>query len=478
MGLPNINFIFRILTKAGYTTKGSELTWLEHDTNWEILIDTIQSLNSTGNVAPYSPGQAYPFNDSNGNPIPSYVSYLGNIYLFVGTPYQTGVTPGTNPAIWQLVSTGTLSHIQNTDQYLDLGGPNEISANALKTLYLNQVILTTRAGFNTLVSTSALRGGYLYLLIDVAIALRSITSNRFDHYGHLFVDYTASGLRGTLEVERVNYDPVADVIYERYDNYGNVVKNSVAGATSFINTAPWGYLNFTGNTVEETTMTAAFSGTAMLGSTFKDNVIKNCTITNSMTAGLFSFIQNTFLNSSASLTAFSQIEKYRCENSSFSILGTGSSSIRGATITGGRTINSGANVTDMHETGVSAVYSADINGGVLQYGFSNIVSNVAITGGNVLDVNGTNPKEKAGVLDLQGSGVLGIDTINTPSFNYTHEVLARINSLMTLDITSGVNISLPSGVSSPLSLDGAANDWFKYRQSATGQFQITQYFKS
>lgn len=176
------DIILRVTPHLPQFTKGSELTWPEMDNNWIELIDFVSSLNGTGNVAPYNPLQAYPLNDANGNPIPSYVSYNGNIYLFVGVPYQTGVTPGTNPAVWQLVSSGALAHVQNTDLYLNLGGPFEVSALDLHNLLLTQMQIVTKAQLDAIIAFGggALKPGYPYFITDRNIIVRAVGSALLD----------------------------------------------------------------------------------------------------------------------------------------------------------------------------------------------------------------------------------------------------------------------------------------------------------
>lgn len=172
-----IDTIFRVLSKAGgYTTKGSPLTWTELDRNFEILIDELLSLQAAAvaSIAPYNPVTVYDPADTN------YVSYLGNIYLFIGASPTSGVTPGTNPAVWQLSSIGALSHQQNTDTYLGAGTPYAINNVQLKTLYDNQIISATYSQVAATKALNALRSGYWYYCTDKFIMLKAVTNNSFD----------------------------------------------------------------------------------------------------------------------------------------------------------------------------------------------------------------------------------------------------------------------------------------------------------
>lgn len=128
MSLPfNLSeILLRQLSDPNYSTKNSELTWIELDTNIKLLADAIASLSiaDAPGVVTYSTSEEYSEGD--------VVSYDGNIWLFVNPVPQTGITPGTDELTWELSSTGIFAHVQNTDQYLDFGGPNEVSAEDLK----------------------------------------------------------------------------------------------------------------------------------------------------------------------------------------------------------------------------------------------------------------------------------------------------------------------------------------------------------
>lgn len=173
------DFIFRTITKAGYTTKGSELTWTELDENFEVLIDELANSNSgaVGNIAPYNPSTTYD------NTNPTYVSYLGNIYQYIsGTP-SAGNTPSTSPTFWQVVSSGVLTHQQNTDLALAKGTANEVTASSLALHLIDHYKTTTLAGLITLKNSNQLNPAYQYYLTDKQIALFATTTNNVSPYG-------------------------------------------------------------------------------------------------------------------------------------------------------------------------------------------------------------------------------------------------------------------------------------------------------
>lgn len=192
------DFIFRTITKAGYTTKGSELSWTELDENFEVLIDELANGNSgaAGNIAPYNPSTTYD------NTNPTYVSYLGNIYQYIsGTP-SAGNTPDVSPTFWQVVSSGVLTHQQNTDTKLAQGTANEVSASALATHLVDQYKTTTYAGLTTLIATNQLKIGYWYYLTDKKIALFATTTNNIASYGYgLFYNADYANASGQMLVD-------------------------------------------------------------------------------------------------------------------------------------------------------------------------------------------------------------------------------------------------------------------------------------
>lgn len=71
----------------------------------------------------YTGGETYyvDYNDGTGS----------NIYKFISATDQTGVTPGTDDAVWELVSVGEFAHEKDKDQYLDFGGANQVAASEI-----------------------------------------------------------------------------------------------------------------------------------------------------------------------------------------------------------------------------------------------------------------------------------------------------------------------------------------------------------
>lgn len=129
MSLSLLNdIILRVVVDPNFVTKGSELTFVELDSNIKIITDAIREITQqdVSGVEAYNAGTEYSLGD--------FVSFSGNIWEYINAVPQTGVTPSSDPLTWQLSSTGAFAHQQNKDQFLDEGGPNEVSAADLAAL--------------------------------------------------------------------------------------------------------------------------------------------------------------------------------------------------------------------------------------------------------------------------------------------------------------------------------------------------------
>jgi hypothetical protein len=125
------NVLLRVLSDPNYAAKGSALTWVQLDTDLKIIADAIIELSSvpsnTSGFEDWNSGETYSTSP------PSFVAYSGNIWKYINAVSSSGITPGTDPLCWELQSQGQFSHLQNTDQYLDFGGINEVSASEIRT---------------------------------------------------------------------------------------------------------------------------------------------------------------------------------------------------------------------------------------------------------------------------------------------------------------------------------------------------------
>jgi hypothetical protein len=151
--------VLRTTADADLTTVNRELTFAEGDSFRIAVKDFFKDIVSGAGLNPYNAGTTYTGT--------YYVSYNGNMYVHVGASPSTGITPGTNPAIWEEVSIGQLAHPQNSDQYLDLNGVNEVSAADLYELLNNQTIDITSAAFEVLRAAGTLKANRYYKITDV-----------------------------------------------------------------------------------------------------------------------------------------------------------------------------------------------------------------------------------------------------------------------------------------------------------------------
>lgn len=116
------DILLRTVSHADLTTKNAVITWEEEDQNFIEIYEALKALQNVdvSLFEPYNAGTTYESGD--------YVSYDGNIYRFINVTPTAGITPGTDPLYWELASVGEFAHQQNYDQYLDFGGPNQVSA--------------------------------------------------------------------------------------------------------------------------------------------------------------------------------------------------------------------------------------------------------------------------------------------------------------------------------------------------------------
>lgn len=140
------------------TTKGSALTFAEMDDNFIEVYAYLVSMNTGGGVPSYSIVTGYTGT--------VWVAYAGKIYRHIGAGTSTGQLPTSFPAVWQEVTSGELTHVQGTDQGLDTGGANAVTAAQLKELVTGQYIGTTLASFNTLAGGGNLKPNRIYALSD------------------------------------------------------------------------------------------------------------------------------------------------------------------------------------------------------------------------------------------------------------------------------------------------------------------------
>src|SRR5688572_9121628 len=137
--MPITDIVLRQTVHADLVTTGLELTFPQGDTNWITIYEALKALTAGTGVAPYNPITGYTGT--------MYVSHAGNIWVHIAGGTSTGVTPGTNPAVWQLTSVGALAHQQGTDVTLAFGTSVQVAASDIWSILNEQVISITVASF-------------------------------------------------------------------------------------------------------------------------------------------------------------------------------------------------------------------------------------------------------------------------------------------------------------------------------------------
>lgn len=93
----------RTLSDARFTTTDpDEITWPQEDGNFIEIADRFDRLENIAGLTPYDPLVNYQGN------VDYIVGYNGQAYIYVSAGNHTGVTPGTDNTVWQLIDTGTV----------------------------------------------------------------------------------------------------------------------------------------------------------------------------------------------------------------------------------------------------------------------------------------------------------------------------------------------------------------------------------
>ena len=93
----------RIASDARFTTTNpDEIEWLEEDGTKTDMLNKIEALQNIVGLTPYDPLVNYQGN------VDYIVGYNGAAYIYISAGNNTGVTPGTNNTVWQLVDPGTV----------------------------------------------------------------------------------------------------------------------------------------------------------------------------------------------------------------------------------------------------------------------------------------------------------------------------------------------------------------------------------
>ncbi len=232
------DLLLRETLHATLTTKGTELTNPEGDANIILIWELFTSLMSGNGVTPYNPITAY-----SGT---IYVTYGQNLWVHLGAGPDTGVTPGTNGAIWQLSSIGMLAHQQNTDTYLGFGTAVQVTAAALWSIINEQVITITIAQFVIKAGLGTLLPNRLYYVSDAGeYYFRTLSASTYSRQGYMRVSVPKYDTLSVYEF---------DGMYSIGDRkiWNGVVYNNTTGTNS--GTAPNSdFTNWTAETLFDAT---------------------------------------------------------------------------------------------------------------------------------------------------------------------------------------------------------------------------------
>lgn len=222
------SILLRTTSHADLTTKGSQLTFAEGDAVVIGFYEFLKDMVSGSSIAPYNAGTTYTGTQ--------YVSYAGNIYVHIsGTP-TTGVTPGTNPAKWELSSVGALMHVRNQDTHLAYGTASEVSASDLRLLLDAQYIQVTEAGFQTLIDNVELSQNAIYEITDHNLSTSKILIQMFGSLS--FSPFAILSVRvPKLSALSGIWNPVGTYAVNAYVAYSGEVYKNLTG-TNDANTAP------------------------------------------------------------------------------------------------------------------------------------------------------------------------------------------------------------------------------------------------
>lgn len=92
------NTLMRVKVVSGLTTKGSNLTGIETDNNFDLYFQFLSELLASANIPSYNGGTEYVQGD--------IVKYSSRLWQMVNASPQTGVEPGTDGTVWEITSIG------------------------------------------------------------------------------------------------------------------------------------------------------------------------------------------------------------------------------------------------------------------------------------------------------------------------------------------------------------------------------------
>lgn len=169
----------RNASDSRFTTLGRELTIVEGDQQFIYLKDQIDGIKSVAGLTPYNAGTEYV------GGLNYVVGWASKAWLFVSDDDQTGVTPGTNSAIWVEINPNALVHQQNTDTALGYGTSNQVTASELRTFLdsANAPVAILHSDFLTLFQGGTLIKDAVYNITDKSLYVRAMSNRSFEGHG-------------------------------------------------------------------------------------------------------------------------------------------------------------------------------------------------------------------------------------------------------------------------------------------------------
>ena len=181
-----------------FNTLHREFEWGELDQNFISLLNLIEASGTFPSIVAYDPTFQYQPGSA-----PAYVSHGGNIFENIAITPHTGITPGTNEAIWRHVFVSSLIHEQNTDFRLSnhsatiqaISGTVDLRTSAHRNK--NEFVFSNPLGFG-----------------EYAINLQTTGIGTIAGFGHLFRVYIAPGENYNIRFSNTTdmYVGVSDVI--------------------------------------------------------------------------------------------------------------------------------------------------------------------------------------------------------------------------------------------------------------------------
>ena len=169
----------RNASDSRFTTLGRELTIVEGDQQFIYLKDQIDGIKSVAGLTPYNAGTEYT------GGLNYVVGWASKAWLFVSDDDHTGVTPGTNSAVWQEINVNSLVHQQNTDTALGYGTSNQVTASELRNFLdaVNAPVAILHSEFLTLFQGGTLVKDVVYKITDKSLYVRAMSNRSIEGHG-------------------------------------------------------------------------------------------------------------------------------------------------------------------------------------------------------------------------------------------------------------------------------------------------------